>query len=449
MKWIRRHRETLLVGLLGFIIMASLNVMMLYYHYDLFTKPKVGFWTMFWNHFEVSGFDPYTYILISSWRPLYTLERHPLLAVMMWPFSELNVWLKDVTGINCTIFIVAVLWTFINTISWLLMYRIQRRLLKMNIPNALLLTAFFFSFSHVLLITFTSDHMALSLPCILLSIYLAGKSIEKNRALPLWQSIPLLFVSTGITLTNMVKVGIADLVTQYGRCSYKQIFCHFLWYLIPLGIIAALYFAQEQTTQQKERDDSMRTVEARMKRDSVFADSWRDAEKKIAETREKQIVHIGIATNTEYYIDRLPSLYENVFGEGFILHKDYALKDANRHRPVLVRYDHWWYYGIEAIIVLIFAYGVWCGRREPLVWMSMLMFLFDMLLHVGLNFASADVYIMTAHWAFVIPISIACIFRRVGNTKKEAVLQAMFLFLTLFLWVHNMTIIANHILHIN
>ena len=75
-----KHRETLLVALLGFVIVVALNIMMLQYHYAPWTNPKVGFWSAFWNRFEVSGFDPYTYIVVSKWRPLYVLSRHPLLA---------------------------------------------------------------------------------------------------------------------------------------------------------------------------------------------------------------------------------------------------------------------------------------------------------------------------------------------------------------------------------
>lgn len=446
MKWIRRHRETILVALIGVIVMAALNVMMLQYHYDLFTRPRVGFWTTFWEHFEMSGFDPYTYIVVSQWRPLYILSRHPLLAVMMWPLSELNGWLKSVTDMNCAIFIVAVVWTLLATLSWLLMYRIQRRLICLGVWQSLLLTLFFFSFSHVLIITFTCDHMALTLPCLLLALYLGGRAVQQNRTMPLWQSLPLLFVSTGITTTNMVKIGIADFFTRLGRQPLLMVVRHFLWYAIPLAVILGLYLYQENTTQQEERSNIQNTVNARMKRDPKFADYWRKEEAAKVERRKQQTVHISIATNTEYHIDRLPSLVENVFGEGLILHSDYALKDANRRRPVLVRYDHWRFYAVEAAIVLLFAGGIWYGRRERLLWMTLAMFLFDMLLHVGLNFASADVYIMTAHWAFVIPIAVGYMLRGMSSRPLYGMaLQVVLLFLTIFLLVHNMTIIINHI----
>lgn len=445
MKWLSKHRETLLVGLLGMVCFIMLNVMMLHYNYDLFVRPKGGFWTTFWNHFEFSGFDPYTYIVISQWRPLYILSRHPLLAVMMWPMSQLNSWLTDITGINCAIFIVAVMWVLLSTASWLLMYRIQRRIMELGIVSSLLLTLFFFSFSHVLIITFVCDHMALTLPCLLLTIYLAGKAIKRGRRMPLWQSLPLLFVSTGITTTNMVKVGIADLFTMIGRQKFSKIVRHFLVYFIPLSLLLSLYLYQDNTTQAEERQSIKNTVEARVKRDSVFADYWQREEKAKAERKRNQTVHLSIATNTEYHIDRLPSLIENVFGEGFLLHSDYALKDANRHRPVLVRYNHWWYYAVEAAIVALFLAGVWYGRRNRVLLMVVTMFAFDMLLHVGLNFASADVYIMTAHWAFVIPIAVACLLRGINRRSVSITLHVMLLMLTVFLLIHNLTIIVNHI----
>ena len=53
-KFLTRHRETLLVALIGFVIVVALNIMMLQYHYASWTNPKVGFWSAFWNRFEMA-----------------------------------------------------------------------------------------------------------------------------------------------------------------------------------------------------------------------------------------------------------------------------------------------------------------------------------------------------------------------------------------------------------
>lgn len=447
LSFLRKHGESLLMALSGLLVMAALNIMMLGYHYDAWTNPKVGFWTAFYTRFEISGFDAFTYITISQWRPLYALTRHPLLAAMMWPLSELNGLLREEYGINCAIFIVAVVWTLLALASWMLMYRIMRRLLEQNLFSSVLLTLWFFSFSHIMLVTFTPDHMSWSLPLLLLTIYLAGMAAKRRRAMPLWQSLPLLFVSTGVTTTNMVKVALADFFTQVGRRSWGRIVTHFAAYLAPLAIIVGLYLYQERTTQAEETRSNEALMMKKARTDSVFAKQWEREKMSRKRDRARQIVDIPIVTNTEYRIDRLPSLVENIFGEGILLHEDYALKDANRDRPALVLYSHWWYYAMEALLALLFLAGAWCGRRERIVWMTLSMFAFDMLLHVGLNFASADAYIMTAHWAFVIPISVAFLLKAVRRCPplNAAILLALLL-LTAFGWWHNLGIIADHLL---
>ena len=427
--------------------MASLNIMMLQWQPELFTRLKVGAWSAFWNHGEFSGFDTYTYIVVTSFRPVYVLSRHPILAMMMWPLYELNDALKAEFGINCAIYVVAVIWTLIATCSWVLMYRILRKIVELPWMHSLILTLFFFSFSHVMIILFFPDHMGISLPLILLSIYLAGKSIKRKRPMPLWQSLPLAYVATGVTTTNIVKVGISDFFTQTGRKTFSRVCLHFLLYLILITLLCGAYAWQMETTQKAEVERTQNIRKKKMEKDTTLVEKYKAEDAQIAERRKQQIVDIPIVTNTEYHIDRLPSLVENVFGEGLILHEDYTLKDANRegHRPVLVRYNHWWYYAIEGSIVTLFLIGLWCGRRERIMWIAFSMFLFDMLLHVGLNFASVDVYIMTAHWAFVIPIAIAYLMKNLSAPFRVLSL-ALTLSLTAFLWWHNLSLITQHIL---
>ena len=447
--YFRKHRETLLVIMLGLLIMTGLNVMMINWKPEMFTNPRFGAWSVFWNHGEMSGFDTYTYIVVSSFRPVYVLSRHPILAMLMWPLYEFNDMLKAEFHVNCAIYVVAAVWIMLAVCSWMLMYRILRKIMELPWHSSLLLTLFFFSFSHVMIITFFPDHMAVTLPLILLAIYLAGKAIRKRKPMPLWQSLPLAFIATGVTTTNIVKVGLADFFTQVGRKPFMKVCLHFLWYLIPLALLYGTYAYQMETTQKAEKEHAENIIKKKSEKSKAFAQRQKRDEARMKEIREKQIFDNPIVTNTEYHIDRLPSLVENVFGEGLILHEDYTLKDANRegHRPVLVRYNHWWYYGVEAIIVVLFLAGIWCGRRERFMWMVFAMFLFDMLLHVGLNFASADVYIMTAHWAFIIPIAIGYLMKKQSSHNALCIMHyALIIMITLFLWWHNLSLIVKYIL---
>lgn len=432
----------------GLVVAVGLNVLMLHYHYGLWTNPKVGFWTAFWSKFEISGFDPFTYIIISKWRPLYVLARHPLLALMMWPLSALNGWLTALLHLNCAIFVVAVVWTLLALASWMLMFGLMRRAVGLSFFSSAVLTAWFFSFSHIMLVVFTPDHMAVSLPLLLLTLWWAARAVERGRPMPLWQSLPLLFVATGVTTTNMVKVAVADFFTQWGRRPWCRVVLHFLLYLLPLAVIGVLYVVQQRTTERQERQHNERLMQRKAARNRRFAAEWQQSKKATAERHKQQIIDLSIVTSTEHHIDRLPSLVENIFGEGLLLHDDYALRDANKQRPALVTYRHWWYYALEACTVVLFLCGVWCGRRQRLLWITVSMFLFDMLLHVGLQFANADAYIMTAHWAFVIPVAVACLLKTTSRRfpRVYAAVQCTVLFLCLFQWVHNLTLVACHLI---
>lgn len=442
----RKHKETILITTLGVIIMIALNYMMVLWKPELFTNPKYAAWSVFWNHGELSGFDTYTYIVVTSFHPVYVLSRHPILAMMLWPLYQLNTVLKDVFHINCAIYIVAVLWTILASCSWTLMYRILRKIIELPWHSSLLLTLFFFSFSHVMIILFFPDHMGISLPLLLLTLYLAGRSLKRNQRLSLWWSMPLVFIATGVTTTNLIKVGIADMFTQWGKIPFKKILLHFTLYVIPTMLLFVAYSYQMETSQKQESERRIKMVNAKIARDKVFAEKYKAEKRKQIERRKQQIIDNPIVTNTEYHIDRLPSLVENVFGEGLVLHDTYTLKDPNRgtHRPVLVRYGHWWCYAVEGLIVALFAIGIWVGRRQKFLWMVMSMFLFDMILHVCLNFASADVYIMTAHWAFVMPIAIGYLIKQ--NDKMSRISAVIVLCLTAVLWCHNLSLVAHYIL---
>ena len=96
----RIRKNEIAVFIIGFIILALLNIMMLGYNHDLFTRGgNIGFWSIFYDHFIVSGYDSFVYLSLSRWKIYYTLSRHPLIATMLYPLALLNGWLMDLTGV--------------------------------------------------------------------------------------------------------------------------------------------------------------------------------------------------------------------------------------------------------------------------------------------------------------------------------------------------------------
>lgn len=110
---------------------------------------------------------------------------------------------------------------------------------------------------------------------------------------------------------------------------------------------------------------------------------------------------------TDVTTSRSESIVENLFGESIQLHQDYLLGDVLRTRPMMVHYRYAFNYIIEGIIALLFVLGIWAGRRSRFFWLAMSYFALDMVLHVGLGFGINEVYIMSAHWIYIIPIAVA------------------------------------------
>ena len=130
-------------------------------------------------------------------------------------------------------------------------------------------------------------------------------------------------------------------------------------------------------------------------------------------------------------------MVENLFGESLQLHPDHLLKDEFRSRPIIVYYRWSFNYIVECLLVLLFVVGLWCGRHSRFLWMVCLWFALDMLLHVGLGFGLNEVYIMTTHWVFIMPIAMAYLFKQVKDRYMLSIIRWVTRLTVLFLIIYN------------
>lgn len=181
----------------------------------------------------------------------------------------------------------------------------------------------------------------------------------------------------------------------------------------------------------------------------AVSDTARQAPKKTAKPKRvrqgKPISNGEFMRWTDISTSRTMSAVENLFGESIQLHKDYLLMDEFRKRPMIVHYSSPLNYVIEAVILFLFAAGVWFGRRSRFMWLVMSYFMLDMALHMGLGFGINEVYIMSAHWIYAIPIATAYILAVSGRRVRRAAGVTVFL-LTCFLLGYNITLIASYLL---
>ena len=153
---------------------------------------------------------------------------------------------------------------------------------------------------------------------------------------------------------------------------------------------------------------------------------------------------------TDITTPRWDTAVENLFGEAIILHSDYLLGDVLRDRPVIVRYRCPVNYVFEALIILLFAAGIWFGRKSLFMWTAMAFFMMDMALHVGLGFGINEIYIMSPHYLFAIPIAIAFLLRRLqsgGALKRwQRTVRTMVVVTAAWCWMNNLYLIISYML---
>lgn len=437
-------KEERLLALASMLVFATFNMLLLHsYPNNFFKAGKLGFWSIFYKHFTVSGFDAYSYIFLSNEKIYYELSRHPLFSVLLYPGYWLNQALMDLTSNNCATYIMAVMLVICATFCAVFFFRICRELISLSRLDSHILTAFFFSFASILLTTIVPDHFCFSMLCLLVSIYIIGSNLKCHRKLKAWQTSVLFLCTAGISLSNGVKTGIMALFN-----NGKQVFTpRFLAIsvLFPLIVMGGLYYYQDeyiikpQQERGKQIEQKQRIKHPEMFKANAIHDDW------MKKSKGKAIADKPFLKWTDIQTSRTETIVENLFGEGIQLHQEYLLKDHSVSRPTFVKYSWPISYLFEGIVILLFALGIYYSRHSR--WMNMVFccVAFDMFLHLVLGFGINEVYIMGAHWMFVIPFAIGSILVY-GKKRLITATRWTTLALTLYFWAYNGFLIAIHFL---
>ena len=369
--------------------------------------------------------------------------------------------------------------------------------------QALLLSSLLFSFGHVLLAGMAPDHFILSMMMLLLLLLVSLEKLQQQRPFTIAEALIFFIIIAGITLSNGVKVFICVLLvnwftlsptrnkrssneveTQTARVSTPLlngrgrgvglVFLSLLFASALLWTVARveykhLVLPQEKITHAKKAAEKKRKAEATARRK---AEAERTFQMQIAQAEDaadtallaqakhrldsvrtakpkarrnpygRPIAKSGFMRWTDVTTPRGSAIVENLFGESIQLHRDYALGDVLRHRPVIVNYRSPVQYIIEAFFLLLFLAGVWCGRRSRFLWIALACAAFDMLLHLGLGFGLNEVYIMSAHWIFVLPLAMTFLFKILApSLRGRGGVGLLLLLLTLYLYIWNLSII--------
>lgn len=471
------YREERWIALAATIIFALLNSLTVIRYYGTFSQLTDNYHKLFVQTFRVSGFDPLTYEVLSNWCTAYNVYRHPLLAFFMWPLNQINQGLMLLTGTNFATIVAAIFLVVCSVYSCLFLFRIFTRVVEIRKVSAYILCFFYFGFAYIMLSSMVPDHFIMSMTALLLTLYIAGMKLKRGSALNAWQTILLFFFTAGISLNNGLKVFLAALVTRRKKFFRPG----FLLLAVALPSLLMWGFARwEYRTyvwpkemarhEIKMRKDREHTAQIRSQvRDSIGAKDSAAVEKMVRKIKQQKAVETYRANRkkiwnrntgkpfakgefmrwTDKTTERIPVCVENLFGEAIQLHEQNLLGDVLRNRPVIVRYSYAANYIVEAAIVLLFVLGVWFGRKSRFLWTALSFMLMDVALHVGLGFGINEIYIMSAHYMFVLPIATAFLVKASESASgsrrwASSAVTVLILLLALWCWIWNVRLILQY-----
>lgn len=481
---IKKEERWLALGI--FLALAILNGVVIARYASHFTLITDDYYKNFIRHFCVSGFDPLTYWVLSDWNAAYNVYRHPLLAFYMYIPYLINMGLMKLTGYNCALFIAVIIQMFCGFYATLFLQRIFREVLELDKAASSILTLLFFSFGYVMVTCIVPDHFVISMLLLTLALYVSGRRIKHNHPLKIWQTVVYFVLTAGTSLNNGLKIFFSALFVnrkRFFRPKYLLLavilpaallwgFCRweyrtFVW---PVEM-ARKEMKAKKTAEKKARQERM--AQLKQIKDSLTKDSIQRGLKIITpeeiaqkakndsiqkakqlarnEARRKRgpkqgapIMKGEFMNWTDATSSRTLSIVENLMGESIQLHQDYVLQDELRHRPMFVNYRYAFNYIVEALIIILFLAGIWAGRKSRYLWLVMSYLGLDMLLHIGLGFGLNEVYIMTGHWIYALPIAIGFLLKETRHQRYSLCLKSLLLTIGLFLLIYNGILIIGY-----
>lgn len=427
-------KEERIPSLIALLVFVLLNGLFFYKYSNLFLQAHhVSYWQLFAKTYHVSGFDAWSYIFMSNGKLYFEIPRHPLFAVILYPFYLINKELIAAGDTNYAMIFMAIILIVSAYYSFIFIYRVFREIIEVGKKDSLLLSAMLYSFGMVMVSMLVPDHFCWSLFLLTMTLYLAGKAMKEKKQLSAWTIGILSFLTGGVTLSNIAKTYLAAWFVNGKKVfAWKNMVAMILPAILLVGTAYLIY---TEIREPQFHTDKKIEIKAHAKdtlqahKDSIHH-AW-----VLAHTGEPMKKE-GFWKWTDMSTSRSDALIHNMMGESIQLHDSYLLDDMCVNRPTVVKYNYVFNYIIEGIVALLFILGIIVAVRHRFFLMALSWLALDICIHFVMGFGLNEMYIMACHWIFIIPISIAYLLKSL-TPSRQTIVRGITLLLTLYLWVWN------------
>ena len=427
-------KEERIPSLIALLVFVLLNGLFFYKYSNLFLQAHhVSYWQLFAKTFHVSGFDAWSYIFMSNGKLYFEIPRHPLFAVILYPFYLINKELIATGDTNYAMIFMAILLIASAYYSFIFIYRVFREIIEVGKKDSLLLSAMLYSFGMVMVSMLVPDHFCWSLFLLTMTLYLAGKAMKEKKQLSAWTIGILSFLTGGVTLSNIAKTYLAAWFVNGKKVfAWKNMVAMILPAILLVGTAYLIYteIREPQFYTDKKIEIKAHAKDTLQAHKDSIHHAW-----VLAHTGEPMKKE-GFWKWTDMSTSRSDALIHNMMGESIQLHDSYLLDDMCVNRPTVVKYNYVFNYIIEGIVALLFILGIIVAVRHRFFLMALSWLALDICIHFVMGFGLNEMYIMACHWIFIIPISIAYLLKSL-TPSRQTIVRGITLLLTLYLWVWN------------
>lgn len=316
----------------------------------------------------------------------YMFFRHPFIKFILLPFVLFNYILQLMLQCQWVGWFMTISFNVIMSYCVLLMYKILYDIMQVSSFHALLLTLFFISFGHVLVLLAVLDSFLLSMFLLLITLYISGRVIALKQPVNKRLFTYLLLLTTGVTLTNGVKVGLAYLfIPSTVKQKVKWCLQSAIWFV--LLFIPCFFLTKAVLAHFHPGKDF-----------GFYRDCVSDS--------------VGWVFKTDW-ITYLDMIYHHLLCEPLMLHTS-RFYDFNP--GINQGYALPLFHVAVALFYGLVAWGAVLAWKNKFVQLLLSFLLVDVLIHVVFRFGLDEGQIYCGHWMFLFPLLIANLF---GDKRLE------------------------------
>ena len=329
-------------------------------------------------------------------------ERHPLSNYFFDVVRDFALWISGNRYNSDFRLVLALLSTIVISLANVQIFKYLNNIIQLPLKISLLILAFYGLFVTNILLSFTPETYTYTLLFLSVFNYYSAKKINEDKSISFGASILGSVFIGGLTITNIVKVYIPFLFEKKIFWNWKKIGIAVSKMAVSAGVFIFLFLLRLDFNVQN------------------FLNKTGEQYDKFSKPK----------------VTPLWDMISSWFLGGNILFSNYEIRDYhNKDKTFYYKalfmdvYSSVVPYLFVAIILLMTIWAVFKNHKNKLVWMLVITFLFDVLIHCVLKFGLHTSYIYGGHFVFVYPLLIGWLF----FSFKERKLPLTFLYGTLLI----------------